>query len=295
MLVTLKQLLPAARDGNHAVAGFNVFGLDDAQAVVKTAERLRAPVIVMVNRPMVDHYGVDVLGPCLRAIGRSVGTPVCTHLDHAKDPGTVFQAIMAGFSSVMFDGSHLPLEENIRQTNRICAVAHACGVSVEAEVGAVPYSDSPEPQQHVYTSPAEAARFAAECPVDALAVSVGNVHRLTEQQATVDLDLVDELEQVVPLPLVLHGTSGVPDKMVQTLAREHRFAKFNVGTALRQAFGHGLRHEMEQRPDCFDRLELFAPPQTAVGEAAAHVIDLLGSVGQADPRASATVEIEEEE
>ncbi len=198
--------------------------------------------------------------------------PVVCHIDHGYTAEECFEGIDNGFTSVMFDGSKLPIAENIDKTAAIAEKAHAAGVSVEGEVGFVGYAEGAASSG---TSPDEAARFDREAGADALAISVGNVHLKTEKTAGIDFDAVRAIEAVTTLPLVLHGGSGIPVETRQRLARESRVAKFNIGTELRMAFGNALRKSVSDHPDVFDRNALLAPTIEPVRQATIEVISAL--------------------
>lgn len=254
MLAYMKDILSEAEKTGTAVAGFNVFGYEDAVAVVRAAEHLNKPVLLMVNRPAAQHMPIPIIGAILRELSRGASVPVGIHLDHARELPAIAQALETGFTSVMFDGSDLPFEENVRITKRVVAMAAAFGAGVEAEIGMVGYSDSGLASE--ITDPDEARAFAQQTGVDALAVSVGTVHRLTTQKAKLDLPLLQRIHAAVPGPLVIHGASGVPDTGLRQLA-ENGVRKINFGTALRVVFGNTLRRQMAEDPDVFDRIQLF--------------------------------------
>ena len=253
MIVNLKDLLPAAAQSDYAVPCFNVFGYEDARAVVTAAEKVDKPVILAANKTLVDFMGVENAAQMIRRLAEQASVPVCAHLDHTYEEDIVFKGIHHGFSSVMFDGSQLPLEENIRRTRAVAEVALACGVSIEGEIGSVPYDDIRPHIKTISTDPFEAAAFARESGVDAVAVSVGNIHRLKEPTATIDHERLAEIAAEVDKPLVIHGTSGIPAEDLQKM-RRGAVAKFNIGTVLRQAFGHKLRETVINNPAEFDRL-----------------------------------------
>jgi len=273
---TLSEILPAANAERSAVAAFNVFSLEEAVCVAGVAESLRRPVILMTNRDVIRRIPVEIFGPALRAVAASVTVPVVVHLDHTYEAGTIYRAIRAGYTSVMFDGSQLPFNENVAQTRRVVEVAHACGVSVEGEIGSVAYNESANTIRHELTDPETASRFCAETGVDAVAVSVGTVHKLTEKRATVDHDLLRRIGEVTLVPLVIHGSSGVPDEDLVAMARGP-VAKFNIGTILRRAWGDTLRHEFAARPDEFDHLTLTQAPLEALKRAAREMMTLLAA------------------
>ncbi|MEI7026887.1 class II fructose-bisphosphate aldolase [Paenibacillus sp. y28] len=275
MLVHLKELVQAAAQADYAIPAFNVFGYEDAIAVVRAAEAAAAPVILATNLPAVKHMPFRIIAPLLRQVAIDAKVPVVLHLDHGKDYDYVAAAIEHGYTSVMFDGSQLPFEDNVRQTRAIVELAARHGISTEAEIGSVGYSDPSLGLKHEYSDPEEARRFAEETGVDAVAVSIGTVHRMEVQGASIDFDLLAQIEARVKTPLVLHGSTGVADADLRRLAAS-RIAKVNIGTALRMAFGKTLRAEMEAQPQQFDRIQLFQRPMEAVQQAALHKFHILG-------------------
>ena len=275
MLVNLKEVLAPALQGGYGVGCFNVFGWEDAKAVVAAGEALGAPVILSASLDLRGFMPIDVIAGLFRALGEAASVPVCAHLDHTYEVPEVLRAVDAGFTSVMFDGSQLPLEENIRKTAQVVDYAHAAGASAEAEIGSVPYAEGRDHIKAALTDAAEAAALAEQSGLDALAVSVGNVHRLTAPGAEIDFDRLAEIEARVPQPLVIHGTSGIHEADVTRLAAT-RVCKFNVGTTLRQAFGRGLRESLAADPERFDRLEIMSDVMPKMSEETIRVIRLLG-------------------
>lgn len=278
MRATLKQLLDAAQQGAYAVPAFNVFGYEDALAVVREAESRGASVILATNKEMTEFMGVTQAASMLGLLAEAAGTPVCVHLDHCYDIDVVKAAIDAGYGSVMYDGSQLPLAENIANTRRVVDYAHAAGVSVEGEIGSVAYSATGnrgrEHIRHELTEPEDAELFAVESGVDAVAVSVGNVHRLETASSCIDFDRVASIAAVVEQPLVIHGTSGIGEADLVALARGP-VAKFNIGTTLRQSFGRALRNALAAHPDEYDRLTLFRDVMPAMSREAGRYFTLL--------------------
>jgi fructose-bisphosphate aldolase, class II len=261
-------LLPALANG-RAVAGFVVQGWEDARAYVNAAEALGRPVILQAGPGARAHMPLAVLGAMFVHLSEGASVPVVAHLDHGDGPDVCRAAIDCGFTSVMFDGSALPLEENIAQTAGIAAMAHKAGVSVEAELGYVGYHGGAASRM---TDPEEVARFARETQVDALAVSVGNDHLMPTPGAEIDLYHLTLIAQAAPgLPLVLHGGSGIAPALRARIARETSVCKFNIGTELRQAFGASLRGVLAGDPGLYDRnliLRATMPQMQAAAEAA---------------------------
>lgn len=270
------EILKDANENKRAVPGFNVFGYEDAKAVIDAATECNAPVILMSNKDAVEHMDVKFYAKLFGAMAKEAKVPVCVHLDHAKEIDLVKKAIEAGYSSVMYDGSKYELEENIRNTKEVVKLAHPKGISVEAEIGSVAYTDKNKEVESVYTDPMEAKRFAEETNIDAMAISIGTVHRMEVQEAKIQYDRLREIEEITEMPLVLHGSSGVIDEDLKRLATEHNLAKVNIGTALRMAFGNKLREEVIRKPDEFDRLKLFVKPMEDVKKVAIEKFKLLG-------------------
>ncbi len=273
-LATLAEVLgPALRDG-YAVPGLVCLGWEDARAYVRAAEAERAPVILQAGPGARAHMPVGVWGAMFRALAEEASVPVVAHLDHGLTVGDCREAIAAGFSSVMIDGSALPLEQNIRLTAEVAALAHAAGLSCEGELGVVGYAGG---RASTGTDPEEAARFVRETGVDALAVSVGNVHLQQDAGQGLDLALVRRIEAVTDVPLVIHGGSGVPVEQRAMLAAGSRIAKFNIGTELRMAFGAALRAAVAKDPERFDRIAILHDTEEPVMEAARAVFRGMGA------------------
>ncbi|NHB75856.1 class II fructose-bisphosphate aldolase [Rhodobacter calidifons] len=274
MIATLAEVLgPALRDG-YAVPGLVCLGWEDARAYVRAAEAERAPLILQAGPGARAHMPVAVWGAMFRALGEAASVPVVAHLDHGLTVGDARAAIAAGFTSVMIDGSALPLEQNIHLTAEVAALAHAAGLSCEGELGVVGYAGG---KASTGTDPDEAARFARETGVDALAVSVGNVHLQQDAGQGLDLALIRRIEAVTDVPLVIHGGSGVPVDQRAMLAAGSRIAKFNVGTELRMAFGAALREAVARDPARFDRIAILRDTEEPVTEAARAVFRGMGA------------------
>ncbi|MEM8978743.1 MAG: class II fructose-bisphosphate aldolase [Pseudomonadota bacterium] len=254
-LVTLSDVLqPALREG-HAVAGLVCLGWEDMRAYVAAAEAEECPVILQAGPSCRAHTPLPVLGAMFRNLAKAASVPVVAHLDHGYTYEDCAAALEEGFTSLMFDGSRLPLEENIAATRRVVELARSGGVSCEGEIGFVGYDQG---EASSGTDAEEAARFAVETGVDAMAISVGNVHLQQDQSGGLDEARIAAIEAVTEVPLVIHGGSGVPSEQRKKLARETSVCKFNIGTELRMSFGAALRASVARDPDRFDRVQILS-------------------------------------
>jgi len=252
-LATLSDVLAPAKAHGYAVAGLVTLGWEDMRAYVAAAEAEDCPVILQAGPSCRAHTPLPVLGKMFRHLAEGASVPVVAHLDHGYTFDDCKEALDSGFTSLMFDGSRLPLGENIAQTRAIAEMAHAAGISCEGEIGFVGYAEG---EASAGTHPAEAAQFAAETAVDAMAISVGNVHLQTDQSGGLDEDRIAAIQAVTDVPLVIHGGSGVPAAQRRRLAAQTHICKFNIGTELRQAFGSALRTAVNSDPDRFDRVQI---------------------------------------
>jgi fructose-bisphosphate aldolase, class II len=269
---TLARVLNIAVKEGRAVAGLVVLGWEDARAYVRAAEENNIPVILQAGPGCRRNTPAPVLGKMFRALAESTAVPVVCHIDHAFTLRECIEGIDSGFTSVMIDGSKLPLPENIALTRSVVGAAHNAGVSVEGEVGVVGYADGTPSEK---TSPADAQQFEHETGVDALAISVGNIHLLQAKTSSIDLEALSAIGAQTRVPLVLHGGSGIPAATRRSLARDYRIAKFNVGTELRMAFGPALRTYLSRHPESFDRIEIFSAIEPALKREASTVLTTL--------------------
>jgi len=272
-MVTLAGVLqPALREGT-AVAGLVVLGWEDARAYAEAAEIERMPVILQAGPSCRRNTPIPVLAAMFRHLGEATDVPVVAHLDHAHSVDECHEAIDAGFTSVMIDGSRLDLDRNIELTARVATLAVKAGVSCEGEIGFVGYQGGDSSRE---TDPSQAGRFARETGVDAVAVSVGNVHLQQSRSSRVDIDHLRRIEREVEAPLVLHGGSGIAPEMRRVLATETTVCKFNIGTELRMQFGRELRRAAERMPECFDRIELLGQTEAPLRESARRIMRSIG-------------------
>ncbi len=252
-LVTLSDVLqPALRDG-YAVAGLVTLGWEDMRAYVAAAEAENTPVILQAGPSCREHTPLPILGKMFRHLAEQASVPVVAHLDHGYTAKECRIAIDSGFTSVMFDGSRTPLQQNIDDTAAIVELAHAAGVSCEGEIGFVGYAKG---EASAGTDPEEAAKFARDTGVDAMAISVGNVHLQHDRSGGLEIPRIRAIEAITDVPLVIHGGSGVPMAQRRALATGSKICKFNIGTELRRAFGTALRTAVTADPDRFDRVSI---------------------------------------
>lgn len=273
-LATLAEVLQPALKGGYAVGGLVTLGWEDMRAYVAAAEAEGVPVILQAGPGCRAHTPLPVLGAMFRHLAEVASVPVVAHLDHGYTMDECRIALESGFTSLMFDGSRKPLDQNIDETAAVAELAHGAGISCEGEIGFVGYSGG---EGSAGTDPAEAARFARETGVDAMAVSVGNVHLQQNREGGLDEARIRAIEAVTEVPLVIHGGSGVPVAQRTSLARTSSICKFNIGTELRMAFGAALREAVSRDPERFDRVEILKETHVPVVEAARRVLRALGS------------------
>ncbi|WP_240138208.1 class II fructose-bisphosphate aldolase [Streptomyces sp. MUM 178J] len=280
-LVTTGELVSAAAAEGRGVAAFNVITLEHAEAIAAGAEQAAAPAILQVSQNAVRFHG-GRLGPiaaAAAAVARASYAPLALHLDHVVSPALLHAAHDEGFSSVMFDASKLSYDENVKATAEAVRWGHRQGIWVEAELGEVGGKDGGAPlDAHApgaRTDPAEAAAYVAGTGVDALAVAVGSAHAMTERTAALDHELIGRLRDAVPVPLVLHGSSGVPDGELRA-ALSAGMVKINVGTALNRAFTGEVRAFLDANPGVVDPRKYLVPAREAMAGTVAEFLGLLG-------------------
>lgn len=266
---TLSEVLQPALAQNYAVAGLVCLGWEDARAFAAAAEAEGTPVILQAGPGARAHMPLPVWAAMFHGLAESTSVPVVLHLDHGASEEECRIAIEEGFTSVMFDGSRLPLDENIELTGKIAEMAHRAGVSCEGEIGFVGYQDG---QTSIGTNPDEAARFAAETAIDAMAISIGNLHLQTAPEGRIDEARLRAIETMTKTPLVLHGGSGLPRDLRSRLARKSNVCKFNIGTELRLAFGDSLRATLARDPNVFDRIAILGATEATLTTLARRII-----------------------
>ena len=252
-LVTLKNTLQNALKNNYAVAGLVTLGWEDMKAYVEAAEQENCPIILQAGPSCREHTPLPILGKMFTYLADRASIPIVTHLDHGYSFEECKMAIDSGFTSIMYDGSRKSLNENIDETAKICEMAHSAGVSCEGEIGFVGYSGGDSSSG---TDPEEASVFAKDTKVDAMAISVGNVHLQENKEGGLDEERIRSIEELTDVPLVIHGGSGVPVKQRMFLSQNSKICKFNIGTELRSAFGNALRDAVNSDESRFDRIQI---------------------------------------
>lgn len=268
-LATLAEVLQPALKHGYAVAGLVTLGWEDMRAYVAAAEAEGVPVILQAGPSCRQHTPLPVLGKMFRYLAEQSSVPVVAHLDHGYTADDCRLAIDSGFTSVMFDGSRTTLAENIKDTRAIVEMAHNAGVSCEGEIGFVGYSGG---EGSAGTDPDDAVRFARHTGVDAMAISVGNVHLQQDKQGGLDEVRIRQIEAITKVPLVIHGGSGVPVEQRIRLAKTSKICKFNIGTELRMAFGTALRDAVNRDANRFDRVTILKETHEPLVAAARHVL-----------------------
>lgn len=236
MLVNTKEILQRAQQEKYAVAAFNVYNLETVQAAVRVAEQENQPVIIALGERYFPTVDVEGFAAFVQAMAAKSSVPIALHLDHAYEKESIIRAIRCGFTSVMFDGSNYDLEENIRLTKEITEIAHMAGVSVEAEIGSLAKGDFSDEEEGdgTLTDPQSAKDFVNATGVDFLAAAIGTVHGMYKGEPKIDLALLEQIQQAVTVPLVLHGGSGTPDEIIKQ-AIQLGICKVNVNTEVSMA------------------------------------------------------------
>lgn len=266
-LATLTDAIAHAQAGGGALAAFNVIVLEHAEAYAVAAEETGLPVVLQISENCVKYHGsLAPIAAASRAVAEQCSAPVVLHLDHAESVDLVHQALGLGFTSVMYDGSKLSDAENRLTTARVVEAAHAVGISVEAELGEVGGKDGVH-APGARTDPDDAAKFVADTGIDALAVAVGSSHAMLERKAALDFVLIEQLAGAVPVPLVLHGSSGVADDGLQQAVRAG-MAKINIATHLNKVFTGALTQSLADTGKIDPRVYLRAAREATAAEAA---------------------------
>ena len=282
-LVTTKELLLDAQKNGYAVGAFNVENMEMVQAVVAAAEELNSPVIMQTTPSTVKYADLAYFYANAKVAADMASVPVVMHLDHGSSFELAMRAYRTGYSSIMIDGSHETYEDNIKVSKAVADACHPGGVPVEAELGKVggKEDDLDGGEGDPYTDPQEAAEFVKRTGVDSLAVAIGTAHGVYKGEPKLDLGRLSEIHKVVDIPLVLHGTSGVPDETVKECVKRG-ICKVNYATDLRIAFSKGVKAVMTADPNVFDPKKYNAAGREEVKKYVMQKIMVVGGNGKAN-------------
>ncbi|MBT3413229.1 MAG: class II fructose-1,6-bisphosphate aldolase [Candidatus Jacksonbacteria bacterium] len=305
MLVSLTSVLKKAQSQHYAVGAFNVNNLEIAQAIIQAAEEEDSPIILQTSEGGVEYAGMDYLAAIINVAAQS-RVPVVFHLDHGKKLEVVKQALKSGYSSVMYDGSSLPFDENVHRTRQVVRWAKNYGVSVEAELGAIPGIEDlvkVKETESFYTDPEEAAVFVKETGCNALAISIGTAHGIEKSKKAIALDFkrLENIKESISIPLVLHGASSVPQALIKEIntyggkvkkargipdaqikkAISLGISKVNTDTDIRLAFTAAVRKELSTNAELYDPRKILGPARERMKKEIIRKIRILGSNGKA--------------
>nr|WP_296153474.1 class II fructose-1,6-bisphosphate aldolase [uncultured Peptoniphilus sp.] len=283
MLVTGKQILEHADQNGYAVGAFNVNNMEIIQAIAEAAGDLKAPVILQASQGAIKYAGVEYITSLVKTTAELVDVPMTLHLDHGTDFEEIMKCIRNGFTSVMIDASKHELEENIRLTKEIVRIAHSVGVSVEAELGKIGGTEDQivvSEAEATYTDPEEARIFVEETGVDSLAIAVGTAHGVYKGEPKVDIERIKEIDRAVAVPLVLHGSSGVPYDTLENAVKAG-IRKINIDTDIRASFAGAVKEFVESNPEEIDPRKILKPARARMADTVKEKIKVFGSDGKA--------------
>ena len=279
--VTSAEMLQDAQKRGYAVGAFNCENMEMVKAIIAAAENLRAPVMLQTTPSTIRYGTLDTLAAIVKAEAKRAGVPVCLHLDHGSSFDLAVQAMQAGYSSVMIDGSKLPFEENIAETKRVADVARAAGIPVEAELGKVGgKEDDLVAEADTNTDPQEAKEFVERTGITSLAVAIGTAHGFYVGTPVLDKERLSEIRRVVDIPLVLHGASGLLDEDVRDCV-SRGICKVNFATELRKAFTDACRKVAQEDPKAFDPKVFCKAGMAAVTQLVENRMKVCGCDGKA--------------
>lgn len=282
-LVPMADLLNEGFANGYAVGGFNVNNMEFLQGIIWAAEEEKSPLILQSSEGAIKYIGMDYVIAMVDAATRHTNIPVALHLDHGSSFEVAMECIRKGYSSVMIDGSHYPFEENVAVVKEVVKAAHSVGVTVEAELGKLSGTEdevSVEEKDAAMTDPEEAAEFVERTGVDCLAVSVGTAHGVYQGDPELDFKRLARINELVEIPLVLHGASGVPDSDVKE-AINYGISKVNVNTDFQQVFTGKIREIFREDSNVYDPRKYCGPGRDAITAKVKEKIATLGSAGKA--------------
>ncbi|AST57228.1 fructose-1,6-bisphosphate class II [Thermoanaerobacterium thermosaccharolyticum] len=283
MLVTGIELLKKANEEGYAVGAFNTNNLEITQAIVEAAEEMKSPAIIQVSEGGLKYAGIETISAIVRTLASRASVPIALHLDHGTDFNNVMKCLRNGWTSVMMDASKLPLEKNIEVTKNVVNIAHGMGVSVEAEIGKIGGTEdnvTVDEREAAMTDPDEAYKFAKETGVDYLAISIGTAHGPYKGEPKLDFDRLKKIKEMLKMPIVLHGASGVPEADIRK-AVSLGVNKINIDTDIRQAFAARLRELLKEDGEVYDPRKILGPCKEAMKEVVKSKMRMFGSEGRA--------------
>lgn len=284
MLVNGKFILNKALENHYALGAFNANNMEFVQAIIKAAEEEEAPVFLQISQGAINYAGMEMTTAMVKEAANNTKIPVVLHLDHSTNFEQNIKALKMGFTSLMFDGSNLSYEENIKITSDIVRIAHSVDIPVEAELGKVTNIKdnlSPDQIKNMMTDPAKAKDFVEKTKVDFLAVAIGNVHKMEKNIIELDIERLKEINKMIPqIPLVLHGSSGVSFNSLQR-AIKYGLSKINVATQLNIAFLDELNKILIENKFEKDIRKILGPCRDKVKQKVKEYIQILGSSGKA--------------
>ena len=285
--VTTKEMLKEAQKGRYAVGAFNANNMEIIQAIVETAEEEKAPVILQASQGAIKYAGLDSIVAMVKVMAEKAKVPVALHLDHGTDYYQNIKCLRAGFTSLMYDGSKLPFDENVKMTKKVVEMAHACDIPVEAELGQIgKMGDSDEPGvalERVKESmavPEEAVKFVELTEIDFLAAAVGTIHGCRTPFAKLDIPRIERIRELTGVPLVLHGASGVNDDEVRK-GIAAGICKINIDTRIRMIFTEKMSEIIKTNPEEIDPRKILGPAKDAAKETIRDRIKVFGCSGKA--------------
>lgn len=281
-LVTTKEMLLKAQEGNYAVGAFNVENMEMVIAVIEAAEELNSPVILQTTPSTVKYAGLDYYLANVKVAANKAKVPVAMHLDHGSSFELAMQALRTGYTSIMIDGSHESFEDNISVSKAVADACRPSDIPVEAELGKVggKEDDLDGGEGNAHTDPQEAREFVERTGVSSLAVAIGTAHGIYKGEPKIDLDRLSEIREVVSVPLVLHGGSGIPDETIKESIRRG-ISKVNYATELRIAFSNGVKKVLEEDPNVIDPKKYGKAGRESVKEFVKGRMEVCGSINKA--------------
>ena len=285
--VTTKEMLKVAQKGRYGIGAFNANNMEIIQAIVETAEEEKAPVILQASQGAIKYAGLESIVAMVKVMAEKVKVPVALHLDHGTDYYQNIKCLRAGFTSLMYDGSKLPFDENVKMTKKVVEMAHACDIPVEAELGQIgKMGDSDEPGvalekvKESMAVPEEAAKFVGLTEIDFLAAAVGTIHGCRTPFAKLDISRIEKIRELTGVPLVLHGASGVNDDEVRK-GIAAGICKINIDTRIRMIFTKKMKEMLEENPNQIDPRKILGPAKDAAKEIIRNRIRIFGCNGKA--------------